>query len=85
MQRIVLPRPWGANPSPNRGVTTATISSKHPFYNMMLRMDSPKDSADGNGPGFCADQPRFVGWELEGAGEYSVLNSKRVVVPIHCE
>ena len=59
--------------------------AKYPFYNMMLRLDSPKDSADGNGPGFCADQPRFVGWELEGAGEYSVLNSKRVVVPIHCE
>jgi hypothetical protein len=60
-------------------------NAKYQFTNMSPRLDSPKDSTEANGVGFCADQPRFVGWDVVGSGEYAALNSKRVVLPIPCD
>ena len=61
------------------------LNNKDPFYSLQIRLDSPKDSAEGRGPAFCEGKPSFIGWEMKGEGEYAVLNSKRVAVPIHCE
>jgi hypothetical protein len=61
------------------------LNNKDPFYSLRIRLDSPKDSADGRGPAFCEGKPSFIGWEMKGEGEYAVLDSKRVAVPIHCE
>jgi hypothetical protein len=61
------------------------LNNKNPFYSLNIRLDSPKDSADGRGPAFCEGKPGFIGWEMKGEGEYAVLNSKRVAIPIHCE
>jgi hypothetical protein len=61
------------------------MTTKDAFYSLNIRLDSPKDSAEGNGPAFCDGKPKFIGWEIKGEGEYAALNSKRVAVPIHCE
>jgi len=61
------------------------MTAESAFYNVMIRLDAPKDSAEAQGRGLCSEKPSFIGWELNGAGEYAALNSKRVVVPIHCE
>jgi hypothetical protein len=61
------------------------LTSKNAFYSLRIRLDSPKDSDEGHGPAFCEGKPSFIGWEMIGEGEYAVLNSKRVAVPIHCE
>jgi hypothetical protein len=65
--------------------TEEALNNKNPFYSLRIRLDSPKDSADGRGPAFCEGKPSFIGWEMKGEGEYAVLDSKRVAVPIHCE
>jgi hypothetical protein len=61
------------------------LTTKNSFYSLRLRLDSPKDSDEGQGTAFCQGKPSFIGWELKGEGEYAILNSKRVAVPIHCE
>jgi hypothetical protein len=61
------------------------LTSNNPFYSFNIRLNSPKDGDEGHGPSFCAGKPSFIGWEMKGEGEYAVLNSKRVAVPIHCE
>ncbi len=61
------------------------LNNRNPFYSLNIRLDSPKDTAEGNGPAFCDGKPSFIGWEMKGEGEYAALTSKRVAVPIHCE
>jgi len=61
------------------------LTTNNAFYSLRIRLDSPKDSDEGHGPAFCEGKPSFIGWEIKGEGEYAILDSKRVSVPIHCE
>jgi hypothetical protein len=47
---------------------------------------APQDTQEFDGRFLCGrEHPAFVAYEVRGRSEFAALNTKRTVVPIHCE
>lgn len=61
------------------------VSAKQSLVDLGARLESAHYSQEFEGRHLCNSKPSFVAYEIHGYAELAALDTKRIVLPIHCE